>query len=594
MKYLLTFLFAAMAMNATAQNWPRIWLPANVSTNINGGMIKKGDTVDVAVEMNRNYNDQEPATNQIRSLLFDFENQDDAFTLIQTIVPKDANGVPTGAIPNSSYSIATNYYPHYTWISSATNTTSNGNTNYNYQGYNYNVNSVQKITRITLNVNANLNNGVIFKLRFVVGDTKAGYSYNPLKMNFVAGFTNYSNTGGTIQGNSTCPFILDPAANSLLTLKMELNSNLALTYMPKVYIGEYAQDGTTQVDVRTFDVAQSGAVNIDQSWLKTNTNYFIMPFAPLDSAQAIQRKAVTVSDFTAVQNEFVNQNLDKTYSNSNMKTGMSYFAADVDRNKVFDAADVNRIFGMVTGASYLVDSVSNAWNNSVFTFFSDSAYNNLQPSTWSNYTSWKVDFKSTTANQNVNLKYNVVGDVNRSHSSQVVNSTGTIVSNAVASLNTNKYKSMAVGTNAFINTPNAPAAIEVALNNVTVLSNVVLIPFTIDTKGSKVDALQFEVAFDPAAVKFEEINSSLPNTWFIFVNPTKGTVRFGAIDKELRSPIIGTNIPFTLKFSSIGNGMDLTSQIKVTANMDASDEKGNQLGINLNTTVIKLTGYNNF
>jgi hypothetical protein len=28
--------------------------------------------------------------------------------------------------------------------------------------------------------------------------------------------------------------------------------------------------------------------------------------------------------------------------------------------------------------------------------------------------------------------------------------------------------------------------------------------------------------------------------------------------------------------------------------MDAADQKGNQLGINLNSTQIKLTGYNNF
>jgi hypothetical protein len=28
--------------------------------------------------------------------------------------------------------------------------------------------------------------------------------------------------------------------------------------------------------------------------------------------------------------------------------------------------------------------------------------------------------------------------------------------------------------------------------------------------------------------------------------------------------------------------------------MDASDNKGNQLGIDLNTTTIKLTGYNKF
>jgi hypothetical protein len=49
-----------------------------------------------------------------------------------------------------------------------------------------------------------------------------------------------------------------------------------------------------------------------------------------------------------------------------------------------------------------------------------------------------------------------------------------------------------------------------------------------------------------------------------------------------------------LKFSTIGNGVDILTSIKVTKTMDASDDKGNQLGITLNSTQIKLTGYNNF
>jgi hypothetical protein len=330
-------------------------------------------------------------------------------------------------------------------------------------------------------------------------------------------------------------------------------------------------------------------VNVDQSWLKTNTNYFIMPWAPLDSAYSIQDKAVTVSDFTAAQTEFINQNLDKTYSNSNMQTGISYYASDVDYNKIFDAADVNKIFAQVTGAGYLLTvNQANSWNNSVFTFFTDSMYNNLKTTNWSTINPWKIDFKTSTINQNVNLKYSILGDINRSHSSQVITTTGQIISNRIAN-NSNVTAPLV-----FINTPNEISNIDVNLNNVTVTSDNIEIPFKVDSKTNKTSALQFEIVYDATKIKFEEIKSELPNTWFTFVNPTTGKIKFGAIDKDLKTPITGATIPFKLRFSSIGSGVDVLSQIKITSNMDASDNKGNQLGINLNIVTIKLTGYNKF
>jgi hypothetical protein len=80
----------------------------------------------------------------------------------------------------------------------------------------------------------------------------------------------------------------------------------------------------------------------------------------------------------------------------------------------------------------------------------------------------------------------------------------------------------------------------------------------------------------------------------VFVNTSEGKIRFGGIDKDVKSPIVGTSAPFKLKFSSIESGLDLNTKIRITSNLDASDDKGNQLGVNLNTTTIKLTGYNNF
>ena len=78
------------------------------------------------------------------------------------------------------------------------------------------------------------------------------------------------------------------------------------------------------------------------------------------------------------------------------------------------------------------------------------------------------------------------------------------------------------------------------------------------------------------------------------MNSVDGKIKFGAIDQEEKTPINGNSIPFKLKFSTIGNGVDILTSVKVSPTMDASAVKGSQLGINLNTTQIKLTGYNNF
>jgi hypothetical protein len=146
----------------------------------------------------------------------------------------------------------------------------------------------------------------------------------------------------------------------------------------------------------------------------------------------------------------------------------------------------------------------------------------------------------------------------------------------------------------FINTPNDVSSIDVNLSNITVTSNNVEIPVSLDTKGVSVGGLQLEFQFDPTKIKFEELKSEIPNTWFLFVNSKDGKVKFGAIDQNNKTPINGINIPFKLRFSTIGDGVNILTSVKVSPTMDASDSKGVQLGINLNSTQIKLTGYNNF
>jgi hypothetical protein len=145
-----------------------------------------------------------------------------------------------------------------------------------------------------------------------------------------------------------------------------------------------------------------------------------------------------------------------------------------------------------------------------------------------------------------------------------------------------------------ISAPTSVKEIEVNLNNLTVTSNTIEIPVSIDTRGVSVTGLQFEFTYDPTKIKFEELLTNVPNTWYVFAKSKDGRVKFGALDKNNSEAISGVKVPFKLKFTTIGQGVDILTSVKVSQLMDAADSKGNQLGISLNSTQIKLTGYNNF
>jgi hypothetical protein len=264
------------------------------------------------------------------------------------------------------------------------------------------------------------------------------------------------------------------------------------------------------------------------------------------------------------------------------------------------------------GTSLYVSSIRNVNNQNVdyslraefeFNTSVNSSWGSITAANWKNITVPKTYFRTSTLGTNaiLDLKYLLWGDVNRSHSSQVLTSSGgttTVQTNAVNSLVTNTaFRTMAVQSNSTgtnINTTTNVKSIDVNLVNLTVTSNSIEIPVTVDTKGGSVSGLQFEFTFDPTKIKFEELLANVPNTWYVFASSKDGRVKFGALDKNNTESITGTKIPFKLKFSTIGNGVDILTSVRVSQLMDAADQKGNQLDINLNSTQIKLTGYNNF
>jgi hypothetical protein len=562
---------------------------APTNTNIAGDVINKGDTFEVPVYADGNNN------TSARSLYFDFEFTNTAFEFLS--VNHTGTGGNGGILPyGSQISMSHNIYPGYTYVNTQLNNSTNGNVKYQYANYSYTSNGPRTILRVYLNwaiAQGAVGKDVLLKLRFKLKTTAPGYTFDPIKLNFVAAYNQNGTDGSTLM---TAPLanviMLDPTASKYITASIETNANIDNFTLHRVALTDSA---TNQVIL--VDALSDGSIPVDQTLLKPNTVYHARLLVNMDSMVDLIKSAVTVSDYTTAQAEFNTQNLDGTFKGQSIITGAGYYAADINRNRKFDGGDLVRLFAQTVGVDSLLKLPAQYRSGtdmymSVPTF-TDSTYNNMKAANWKDVANNYVSFKTQEIGKNlrIKMKFLLPGDINRSHSSQVMIN-GSIATNAIPSLK----KSIAASptANIMINTAMPVPSIDVSLKGTTVTSSTIDIPVKINTGASSVAALQFEFTYDPAKIKFEQLFNEFPNTWFTFVDNKPGRIRFGAIDKEVKNPITGELTPFKLRFSAIGNPLDINTYIKVTPNMDAASKTGYQLGINLSTDAIKLTGYNNF
>lgn len=581
-----------ISMNAIGQIAELKISPNVITTDKNGGVIEKGDTILLnLVYKNNNSN--------LRNFYLDFQHQISAINLFAVAFP--AGGAQGSALPTGTQSTyQNNYYPGYNWVDNANNNSENGLQNAQNAQYQYIQGQTKAINRINLTFatpNGNvtpLNDGVLATLMFKVENVQAGFPYDSIYYNFAYGWDNAGQTKTiTMPKPNSAWANLDPNTNALVVGTLQTNANLTGGYRPMLVITDSATN-----QVKAYPQVNNANFFYLSSEVEPNKTYYASAYIMNDSLAGVLNKAITVSDFTAAQSEFIKQNLDGTFTNSVMTTGMGRFAADLNLNQIFDGGDISLLFAQAIGADTVVNTQTNSstFNIPLFTKTDFDTTSIARGATLTNTLGWnghRVKFRTGVTSINLDLKYVIPGDINRSHSSQVVNSQGQTQTNKV---NSSSYSTVATfSTSAFPNTTNENLpSINVSLNNLTVTSNNVEIPFNVDTKGSNVSALQFEIVYDATKVRFDEIKSEVPNTWFVFANPRDGVLRFGAIDREMKLPIKGTSTPFKLKFSTLENGLDINTKIKITSNLDASNDKGEQLAINLNTTAIKLTGYNNF
>jgi hypothetical protein len=700
MKKLLILLFTLIGFTSLAAPIKFKFATDRVATAIDGTTIGRGDFFEVIVQANGNGN------TTTRQVLIDMQYDLTNFELVS--INHTGTGGNGGILPGGS-TISLSYwdYQGYNFVGSTNNTTTNGTTNYQRASYNYNQNMANSILRTTVTWSTpngmpytNYDRFVVF--RFKVKPTSTATTFNPIKLNFVAGWNGAGQSDDTFQESPLSTEVMfDQNIGKYVTAKVDVNSNLLALSDLKVSF-----KNTTTNTGQLFNVTSTGAVDIDQTLLAANTTYDVTVMHDLDKTNAVYNSAITLSDFTTAQGEFTSMGLDGS-NGQVLKTGQSLYAADINRNKSIDGGDLPRLLAQVVGldtlmtmpANYVSQGVGTSWrsvptwrtvdattvggqvewayvtpgsststlridirefpngtlpntiksiqlldiysgpiqyvsedaswavytvpntllkvkdgtsvfnsfirnNNNQNTDYSlrvevafntsvDNSWGAITASNWKTITFPKVTFTTGIlgSNQILDLKYLLWGDVNRSHSSQVLvidNGANVVATNAKASMLTNTaFRTMN-------NTVAAPTSIDVNFTNITVTSNDIVIPIAVNTNGASLGGLQFQFEYDPTKIKFEELKSEVPNTWYVFANAKSGKIKFGALDQNNKTSIKGNVIPFKLKFSTIGSGVDILTSVRVSPIMDANSLNGTQLGINLNTDRIKLTGYNNF
>jgi len=569
MKKLLAAVLLLLPVPALAQ--PALWWDRNViTTDVNGGSIAKDDTIAIEVKLN-------PNGTTIRSVFFDFQHQMNAISLID--VQRDV-GIPAAA----TFSYTNNYYPNCRFNRTANNTSNNGWTNYMNAQYTCNTTTVphHAINRIHVSVASaqNLAHASYIRMRFRVTNVAAGFPYDSIYMNFAIG---YDAGGGTMTNTENTGakgvwIELAPGANNLLsgTVRHGTNVSTGLQGMMRLSVADTAAQPT---EVTNTAVGGTGNFGFGQQ-LQPSSWYRMRLMVPADSIAALSRASVTVSDYTAAVQEWITQNLDKTFKNQNIDRGIKYFAADANNNREFDGGDLQRIFNAVAGLDTLLKAPAGCTGTCMVSIptIRGETYDSLGFASWRTFTNPTfTQLQTSTVDQNVTLKYVLRGDVNLSHSSP-----------ATAA----QQQQAAFRMGNFI-VPGA-SSIDVNLNNVIVTGNTLSIPFNVDTKNLKLSGLQFEVKYDPTKVKFEKLEVNTPS-WISFVNDDKGVIRFGALDRDFKNFMSGNAlVPFKLEFSSVQAGVNLNSTVQIYPTMDAADDKGKQVGINFNTTTIKLIGANFF
>jgi hypothetical protein len=499
--------------------------------------VKRGDTLDVA------WYYQPVASTDIRTFQVDWQYKKDLFTYLSTTVDAAVNS----NIPYVDYKQFDGF---------KYNTYTNGS-------YSYTADANWAVGRnylVLAGGNQISGNGYIIHNKYKVNSVASNFVSDTITINWARLFK----VDGTSIGDNVATL-----SNKKLAIFLKGN----LTISGKVWFGDgmkslptiIATDANTGVVASTTTAAINGTYTLDN--IEQNTRYKIQVLFPKDSLINIRDYGVTIADAVKVYNEYTNTDVNQNFGRQYLKYGLSYLIGDVNKTGTLDGGDSYSIYASVSGLRP-IDTAK------LISVFSKNEYDSLilgndQWNTWANFIN-RGNFiydSVTTVNLSLDIKYFVLGDVDRSSSSPVYDDNGNLIVGA-------RY----IGTMG-VQIPDTYAG----------LNQPLYVPFNVSTNGIDNKGLQFEMRYDPSKVRFEDIVSNIQGPWLQYVthDATNGIIRFGGMNNQTVGALNGNVMPFKLKFSPIGNA-DVTTYVYVRKLMDASDKEGDHFDIQLASDRIVL------
>jgi hypothetical protein len=360
---------------------------------------------------------------------------------------------------------------------------------------------------------------------------------------------------------------------SLYSQKMKVFLKGNYTISGKFFVGAatgmptlIAYEANTGIEASRTTPASDGSYLLDN--LEEYTKYKIKVHFSPDSLITMRDRAVTISDAQKAFNEFTNADVNQNYPKSFLTNPLSYLSADINSSKKFDGADPYNIYASISGLKPIDTArLINVMRRVQF----DSLV--LGVNQWDNWMAYVdtgayiYDSIATSSLADIDIKYYILGDVDRSHGSPVIDAQGQIVGGVA-------YKN-----NFTVDIPNTTVA----------SGQPMFVPFNV-SMTAKTAAIQFEMKYNPKEVKFEEVVTNVNGPWLQYVtnDAVNGIVRFGGINNQTTGFLEGQAMPFKLKFSPIDPTKDVSTFVQIRKLMDASNVNGDRMNITVNTQNIEL------
>ena len=504
--------------------------------------VKRGDTLDVA------WYYKPAAGTDVRTFQVDWQFKKTLFTHLSTTVD---NAV-------SSNSPVVNYQ---TWDGYKYGNYSNGM-------YNYVVDADWTVGRnylILSNGSSLSSNGYIIHNKFKINNVSPNYVADTITLNWARMFKVDGTTiGDNVANLSYNKLAIKLLGNLTISGKVFLPSSVTSSGLIPT-INCYDNVTNTLVSSTTPN-STTGNYTLDN--IDENKRYRIELRFPTDSLAPLRDRAVTIADAAKAYNEYSFTDVNQTFGRQYLKHGLSYLIGDINFSGALDGGDPYGIYASVSGLRPIdITKLINV--------FKKNEYDSLvlgvnQWTTWSSYSNRGISVTDsvTTTNLTLDLKYFILGDVDRTHSSPVFNGAGVEVTAAI------------FGGRYGVTIPNSYA-----------VGQPMYVPFNVSTNGGLNNGLQFEMKYDITKVKFEEIVSNIQGPWLQYVthDEQNGIIRFGGMNNQKSGSLQGEVTPFKLKFSAKVAGDDISTYVFVRKLMDASDINGDHFNIALTSDRVLLT-----